>query len=405
MRLTETLESALEAIVRHRLRSFLTALGIVIGVFSVITIVAVGEGAQHMMQDSLKGFGANVLWLIPGAHGMSGARSASAAVNSLTPDDARALVAECPALRWVSPGAFSAGSVVHGNQNWSTVISGAGHLFPLVREWMPEKGEFFSERDVNGAAKVCVMGRTVATKLFGRDDPVGQMVRIKKIPFRVVGVLSSKGQTGWGQDQDDVVILPYTTVMKKISGQTYLGAVQCTAVSANSMQAAEDQITQLLWRRHHIAPGQEADFSVLSPKDVLKMVDKIYNTLILFLGSVASIALFVGGVGIMNIMLVSVAERIREIGIRLAVGARGLDILLQFLMEAVLLSVSGGLLGLLAGFGMAQAIATFLNWPVLVDPASSIGAVAFSGVIGVVFGFLPAWRASRLDPIQALRQE
>ncbi|MBI2943607.1 MAG: ABC transporter permease [Candidatus Wallbacteria bacterium] len=405
MRLAESLEIALEAVARHRLRSFLTALGIIIGVFSVITIVAVGAGAQHMMQESFKSFGTNVLWLLPGSHVLGGARISITMSNSLTPEDAEAIAKECPDVIYVSPAAFTGSPVVHGNQNWSTVVNGVGQTFPVVRSWYPAQGAFFTEAEVTMAAKVCVLGRTVATKLFGRDDPVGRTVRLKKVPFRVIGVMAAKGQTGWGQDQDDIVLAPYTTVMKKLSGQTHLAAVSCTAVSASRMKQASEQITALLRRRHRIQPGAEQDFSILSAKDVLAMVDKIYDTLILFLGSVASIALLVGGIGIMNIMLVSVTERIREIGIRLAVGARGRDILLQFLLEALLLSVSGGLLGLLAGVGIAQAIASTLNWPILIDPGSSAIAVLFAAGVGLAFGFLPAWRASRLDPIQALRSE
>jgi putative ABC transport system permease protein len=267
-----------------------------------------------------------------------------------------------------------------------------------------ESGSFFTEYDVNQNAKVCVLGHTVVTKLFGRaEDPVGKTIRVKKMPFRVVGVLASKGQTGWGQDQDDLIVAPYTTVMKRLAGVTYLSAIQCTALDSGRMEAASKQITDLLRRRHRLLPSAEADFSIITADEILKMVNQIYDMLILFLGSVASIALLVGGIGIMNIMLVSVTERIREIGIRLAVGARGRDILLQFLLEAVLLSTAGGILGLAAGAGMAQLISVVLKWPVLIDPASSLGAVVFASAVGIVFGFYPAWRASRLDPITALR--
>ncbi len=406
MRLSETAGSALEALARNRLRSVLTTLGVIIGVFSVITIVAVGTGARHMVQDSLKSFGADMLFVVPGQHKMGPPRGDQGAINTMMPEDARAVERECPDVKWVSAVTVSSAALVYGNQNWSCVVSGQGPLFPKVRDWPLERGSFFTDYDVDQNAKVCVLGHTVVTKLFGRaEDPVGRTIRVKKMPFRVVGVLASKGQTGWGQDQDDLIVAPYTTVMKRLAGVTYLSAMQCTAWTSNRMDAARKQLTEVLRRRHRLVETAEADFSIITADEILDMVNQIYDMLILFLGSVASIALLVGGIGIMNIMLVSVAERIREIGIRLAVGARGRDILLQFLLEAVLLSTAGGVLGLAAGAGMAQLISVVLKWPVLIDPASSIGAVVFSSAVGIIFGFYPAWRASRLDPITALRHD
>jgi len=401
----EVVQTALTALARNRLRSVLTTLGIVIGVFALITIVAVGEGTQKMVADQLKTLGANRIMVIPGSKAFSGAHASSADVNSLTPDDAKAISQECPDVLYLAPTVRAAAPIVFGNLNWSTSIQGVNHLFPEVRDWQPERGRFFSESDVNQANKVCLVGRTTATRLFGTDDPIGKILRVKKMPFRVVGVMSSKGLMPWGADQDDVVIAPYTTVMKRITGTTYLSMIQVAARSWEVIDSAQEQITSVLRRRHRIQPGEDDDFAMRSQKDAQQMMDQTYGTIFLFLVSVASISLLVGGIGIMNIMLVSVTERIREIGIRLAVGARGRDILMQFLLEAVFLSMLGGLLGVLLGVGGAQIIAKPLRWPILINTASAVIGCLFSGLVGVVFGFVPAWRASQLDPIQALKQD
>jgi len=336
---------------------------------------------------------------------MGGARSATDNVNSITPDDAKAIERECPDVAEVSPLSMTSASMVYGNQNWATIVQGTGHRFLVVRDWALARGSFFTETDILRANRVCVLGHTVALRLFGDQDPVNKVFRVKKLPFRVIGCLAVKGQTGWGQDQDDVVIVPFTTAMKKLSGVTYLNGIHTVARSEESIVAAQEQIGELLRRRHKIRPEAPPDFSTVTASEIQKMVGKIYGTLVLFLGVVASITLFVGGIGIMNIMLVSVTERFREIGLRIALGARGRDILRQFLLEAVLLAVLGGGLGVALGIGLAQMVAFGLNWPILVDPMSAAGAFLVSALIGVVFGFFPAWRASQLDPIEALRTE
>jgi putative ABC transport system permease protein len=405
MRVLETVRISLRALERHRLRSFLTTLGIIIGVFAVITIVAVGEGAQKMVSDQIKSLGANRIMLSPGVRGYSGAHD-PASTSCLTLDDAKAIAAECPSVAFISPTARTSAMVVAGNQNWQTSIQGSGADFPRVRDWMTARGSFFTEIDVSHANKVCLIGKTVADRLFpDHEDPVGKVVRIKAVPFRVIGVLTPKGQAAWGQDQDDVVIPPYTTVMKKLTGATYLNQIQLSARSEHVIDSAEEEITTLLRRRHRIPAGEEADFNLRSQKEVQQAMEQTYGTIVGFLMSVASISLLVGGIGIMNIMLVSVTERIREIGIRMAVGAQGRDILAQFLLEAVILALLGGLLGVLLGVGSAHIISQTLRWPILINRASAVVAFLFSGLVGVIFGFFPAWRASRLDPIQALKQD
>jgi putative ABC transport system permease protein len=405
MNFRETMRTALLALARNRLRSFLTTLGIIIGVFSVITLVAVGEGSKQMVNESLKSFGTTLVMVLPGNHTLGGVRSSSADVNSLSPDDAKAILRECPDVVIVSPLTITAASMVYGNQNWSSTLQGTGLGYPIIRNWAVSRGSFFTETDIARANRVCVLGQTVARKLFGDADPVNKLIRLKKMPFRVLGVLETKGQTGWGQDQDDQLIAPYTTVMKKVAGVTYLTGIHTMARGETEVASAIGQISEVLRRRHKLRPEQEADFSTFTSGEIQSMVDRIYGTIVTFLGVVASITLFVGGIGIMNIMLVSVTERFREIGLRIALGARGRDILLQFLLEAVLLAILGGAVGVISGIILAELVSYALNWPVLVDPISALVAFAVSGLIGVIFGFFPAWRASQLDPIEALRTE
>lgn len=405
MRLEETLRQATDALARNRLRSALTALGVIIGVFSVIAIVAVGRGAQQMVSDSLKSFGAGALFVLPGQQVMGGVRTATENVNSLVPEDAEAIARECSAVEEVCPFAVASGTVVAGNRNWPTVVQGTGHNVLRTRDWTLAAGALFTESDVRRTAKVCVLGQTVSRRLFGGASPIGATVRIKRVPFRVVGLLTARGQSGMGQDQDDLVLAPYTVVMKRLSGLTYLHAVQCTARTPALVEELKREVSAVLARRHRLRPDATPDFTLIAAGDIMRLVDRIYGTLVAFLGAVASIALVVGGIGIMNIMLVSVSERVHEIGLRLAVGARTGDILRQFLAEALILSCAGGAIGVALGIALAQAVTLILRWPVLVDFASTALAFSLSALVGVVFGLFPAWKASRLAPIEALRAQ
>jgi putative ABC transport system permease protein len=405
MNLRETLRTALKALARNRLRSFLTTLGIIIGVFSVITLVAVGRGSEEMVNETLKTFGTRLVMVVPGNRMMGGARTQSADVNSLTIDDAKAILRECPDIALVSPLVVTGVSLVYGNQNWSSTTQGTGTGYPTIRNWSLARGTFYTENDIARANRVCVLGQTVARKLFGDVDPVNKIIRLKKLPFRVLGCMEAKGQTGWGQDQDDMVFAPYTTIMKKVAGLTYLTGIHTMARGEAEVEPAIEQISEVLRRRHKLRTEQEADFTTFTSGEIQKMVSRIYGTIVMFLGVVASITLFVGGIGIMNIMLVSVTERFKEIGLRIALGARGRDIMIQFLLEAVLLAVLGGAVGVVSGIILAELVSLALNWPVLVDPLSALMAFLVSAAIGVVFGLFPAWRASQLDPIEALRTE
>jgi len=400
-----TLRIALRALARNKLRAFLTMLGIIIGVGAVIAMVAIGEGAKSTIRAQIAALGTNVLIVLPGSNVQGGVRAGFGNVNTLLDADARAMARELPSVAFVSPVLRRQEQVVAANLNWGTLAQGVAPEFQQIRDWEVAQGRFLHEGDMESAAKVAVIGQTVARQLFGSDDALDAVIRIRNIPFRVVGVLVPKGQTGQGTDQDDTVMIPYTTMQKRLMRITWVQSIVVKAVSAERVDEAEEQIALLLRQRHRIASGREDDFNVRNLSDIAEAATTTARVMAVLLGSVASISLLVGGIGIMNIMLVSVTERTREIGIRMAVGARGRDIMLQFLVEAVVMAATGGLIGILLGIGSSEAIKQWAQWPTLINPAIIAIAFLFSGAVGVFFGFYPAKKAANLDPIEALRYE
>jgi putative ABC transport system permease protein len=382
-------------------------LGIIIGVGAVIAMVSIGQGASASIQSQIANLGNNMLFVMSGSMNMGGMRGGAGSNNTLTPEDAEAIERECPSVRAVSPGVRANGQLVYGNMNWvaSSGIQGTNEKFPDIRAWPVASGEFFTEGDVRTAARVAVIGKTIADNLFSGSDPTGQTMRIRNLPFRVIGVLSTKGQNQYGQDQDDTVIVPYTTAQKKMLSITHINQAMVSANSPAATFTAERQITELLRQRHKLGPNQESDFFVRNLTDVAEAADQSSKIMTNLLASIAGVSLLVGGIGIMNIMLVSVTERTREIGIRMAIGARSAAIRRQFLIESVTLSVVGGLIGILMGVGTSITISKTLNWPTLISPVSIFASVIFSVFVGVAFGYYPARKAAGLDPIDALRYE
>jgi putative ABC transport system permease protein len=404
----ETIRVAWRALRRNKLRSFLTALGIVIGVGAVIAMVAIGDGARVRVEQSFAAMGSNMLIVMPGTTTSGGVQGGFGSLPTITWDDVKAMQSEVPSVRWVSPGLRSTASVIAEDQNWTTVVNGVSPDYFQIRSWPAGRGAIFSQSDVDSGTKVVLLGKTVADKLFGDADPVGQSVRIKDVPFDVVGVLAAKGQSPMGQDYDDGVFVPHTTFRAKIQGglkNVVQGVVMVGAGSADGTAKAERQITDLLRDRHRLAPGADDDFSIRNLTEMSNAMQEGTRTITTLLAAIAAVSLLVGGIGIMNIMLVSVTERTREIGIRMAVGARPRDILLQFLVESLALAVAGGAIGVALGLFTAQRLAASFGWPMLVRPDVIVIAVVFSGLVGVGFGLYPAHKASRLDPIQALRFE
>jgi putative ABC transport system permease protein len=406
MRMLLLLRVALRAIARNKMRSGLTVLGVVIGVAAVITMVAIGEGASTMVQSQIAALGENVINIFPGSHeGPGGRHGGAGSSSSLTEDDAAAIEQFVPLVKAVAPIAMSGGQLVFGNQNWSSSVYGVGVNFLSIRRWPLTAGSNFSESAIRSGAKICILGQTVVDNLFAGESPIGQTIRIRRVPFTVVGVLERKGQNTWGHDQDDTVLAPYTTVMKKLSAATKLSMILASAASLDEVPQATEDITQLLRTRHRLPPGQDDDFTVRTQKDVADIVGSTARVMRVLLAAIASVSLLVGGIGIMNIMLVSVTERTREIGTRMAVGAKGWHVLMQFLAESVVLASIGGLMGIALGFTAAKIIARFARWPILISPESVLLAFLFAATIGVFFGYWPARKASRLDPIEALRYE
>ena len=407
MKLWEIIKVAFRALSRNKLRSILTMLGIIIGVGAVIAMVSVGQGAQARVQEQIRSIGTNIMFVWPGSLSSNGVHLGAGASNSLTEEDVLAIERECPSVAAASPLVRSSAQIVFGDQNWYTQVQGTNEEFQAIRDWSIQNGDFFSAGDVRSAARVIVLGKTVADNLFLGVNPIGQMVRVRNLPFRVVGILAAKGQSGMGQDQDDTSVMPFTTVQKKLIGQSilHINAAMISCVSPKATYLAEKQITDLLRQRHRVAPGQLDDFQVRNLTDVADAAQQTNQIMTLLLGSIAAVSLIVGGIGIMNIMLVSVTERTREIGIRMAIGARSSYIRMQFLAESVVLSLFGGLIGILSGGGLALTISHVLGWPTLVSVLSVIVSFAFAAAIGIFFGYYPAHKAASLDPIEALRYE
>ena len=398
------LKVAINALKRNKMRSFLTMLGIIIGVASVITMLAIGQGSKKSIQDQIASMGSNMLFVMPGTMRMGGVQQGSSSSQRLTVADIKAIKMECDAVVAVSPEVRSSGQVVYGNSNWPTTIYGGSEQYLEIRSWKVVSGRNITDTEAEGSAKVCLVGRTVADELFGEGvDPTGETIRFKSIPFKIIGVLEEKGQNSFGQDQDDVIIAPYTTVQKRILAQNYIQSIQMSARSAEESELA--QVEEVLRRTHKLRENEDNDFEVRSQEELATTMTSVTEILTILLGAIAGISLLVGGIGIMNIMYVSVTERTREIGLRMSVGGRSVDILLQFLIESILLSVFGGLIGIVLGFAASSIVEVLTSWPISVMWGSVILAFAVCTVIGVFFGWYPARRASELDPIDALRFE
>ena len=405
MRYLVILKVAIRALRRNKLRTALTMLGIVIGVGAVIAMVGIGNGAKAQVESRIAALGQNVIMVFSGSITRGGVHTGFGGAGTLTVEDALAMQREVPGVSAVSPEVRSSAQIMAGNNNWSTSLMGEGVDYLLIRQWDLSDGAMFTEADTRASAKVCVLGTTTADKLFPEGDPVGKIIRIKNVPVKVLGVLKSKGVSMFGSDQDDTVLMPYTTAMKRFAGVTTLRSINVQAATAAQMAEVQKGITDLLRQRHRIQGGRDDDFMLRNQQELAETMSATTEVMTALLAAIASVSLLVGGIGIMNIMLVSVTERTREIGIRMAVGARGRDILLQFLIEAVVLSSTGGLLGVLLGVGGARLITMIKEWPTLVSANSIIIAFVFSAAVGVFFGFYPARKASQLDPIDALRYE
>lgn len=403
---------ALRAIAANKMRSFLTALGIIIGIAAVITMLAIGQGTKQSIKSNISEMGSNMIMISPGADMRGGVRQDASSMETLKQADYESIKDECNYISGISPTVNSSGQWIYGSNNTPSSIYGVNRDYLRIRQLSVADGEMFTEADIKSAAKVCVLGQTIVDNLFpDGSDPVGRVVRFNSIPFRVVGVLKKKGYNSMGMDQDDLALAPYTTVMKRILAQTYLQGIVCSAVTEEASEPAQDQISEILRRNHKLKDATDNteadgdDFTIRSQEEIASMMDSTMTTLTILLGSVAGISLLVGGIGIMNIMYVSVTERIREIGLRMSVGARGIDILNQFLIEAIMLSVTGGIIGVLLGVGISLGIQSLAHLPVVIEPWSIIMSFAVCTFTGVFFGWYPAKKAARLDPIEAIRYE
>ena len=405
MELLETMKIALRALARNKLRSALTMLGIIIGVGAVIAMVGIGNGAQKEVQDRIAAMGTNLLYVSAGSLNKGGTHMGAGATQTLVASDVTAILREAPAVASVAPVSSTSTQLVFGNQNWATTVTGTEPQYFDVRDWALSQGDAFTQDDVHTAANVAVIGDTVRQNLFGNSNPVGQTIRAGNLPFTVVGVLTAKGTSGMGGDQDDGIYIPITTLQKKITGQDWLRSIMVSAKSQSESYGAQDQITAILRDRHRIRAGDPDDFTIRNLADVAELADQSAQVMTMLLASIAGVSLIVGGIGIMNIMLVSVTERTKEIGVRVAIGATEQDVQSQFLLESVVLSLLGGAIGIVVGIGSSILINYVLHWTVSVSTLAVGAAVIFSTAIGIAFGYYPARKAARLDPIEALRFE
>jgi putative ABC transport system permease protein len=398
---------AFRALIRNKMRAALTMLGVIIGVSAVIAMVSIGQGAQASVQAQIANIGTNLLFVSAGAQNVGGVRSGTgdSGTNTLTVEDLDAIKREVPSVSMVTPAINARSQLVSGNANWNTSVQGVSDQYPEIRKWTIQSGAFFTDADVKTAARVIVIGQTVADNLFPGTDPVGETVRVMNLPFRVVGVMARKGQDQQGRDQDDITFAPYTTVQNKVLGSPRVQIAYVSAVSQDATYTAQSQITDLLRQRHKLSPSDPNDFTVRNMTDIADAANETSNTMTILLACIAGVSLLVGGIGIMNIMLVSVTERTREIGIRMAIGARSSAVRSQFLIESIVLSLTGGIFGIVLGIIVSLAIPKMLGWPTLVSTMAIVGSAIFSVAVGVFFGYYPARKAAALDPIEALRYE
>jgi putative ABC transport system permease protein len=396
---------ALQALARNKLRTVLTMLGITIGIGAVICTVAIGEGGSNLVHEQLLALGTNMVWLEAGGRNINGVRTGNAGTKSLTLEDGEAIGKAIPYISMVAPNVDGNVQVVYGNQNWYTRFRGVSPEYFPVRRWGLQSGSYFNQGDVDRLSTVCLVGQTLVEKMFGQDDPVGKTMRVQGLPCKVVGVLQPKGISGTGSDQDDIVVLPITTAMHKLKGISWVDDIFFSTTSPENVVLAEDQIYRLMRQRHRLRPDEPDDFNLRHPQDTLKAQEEASKTFTLMLASLASVSLLVGGIGIMNIMLVSVTERTREIGVRMAVGAAEEDVRIQFLIEALALSLFGGAIGVVFGMGASIGVSKILQWPAIISPLAVVVAAVFSVLVGLFFGYYPAQKAASLDPIEALRYE
>lgn len=405
MNFSNLIKIAWKAILLNKTRAMLTMLGIIIGVASVIAMLAIGEGSKESIKKNISSMGANLITIRPGAGMMGGVRSDPSSMQTLTLNDYKTLKTQTHYIKYISPMVNGSGQSIAGSNNWPTTIYGASPEYLSIRDWSVEKGSMFTEDDIESYAKVAVIGKTVQENLFPNEDPIGKMIRFKNIPFKVIGILKEKGENTFGQDQDDIIIAPYTAVQKRILAQKYLQSIVASSISEDDSEAAVNEITTIMEKQHNIKEGDDNDFNVSSQQEIISTFSSTSEMLTVLLVAIASISLIVGGIGIMNIMYVSVKERTKEIGLRMAIGAKGKDILLQFLIESVLISITGGILGVFIGLGATFAIKQFAGWPVSITMSSIVISFAVCTITGVFFGWYPARKAAQSDPINALRYE
>jgi putative ABC transport system permease protein len=405
MNFLNLIKIAWKAILLNKTRAMLTMLGIIIGVASVIAMLAIGEGSKESIKKNISSMGANLITIRPGAGMMGGVRSDPSSMQTLTLNDYKTLKTQTHYIKYISPMVNGSGQSIAGSNNWPTTIYGASPEYLSIRDWSVEKGSMFTEDDIESYAKVAVIGKTVQENLFPNEDPIGKMIRFKNIPFKVIGILKEKGENTFGQDQDDIIIAPYTAVQKRILAQKYLQSIVASSISEDDSEAAVNEITTIMEKQHNIKEGDDNDFNVSSQQEIISTFSSTSEMLTVLLVAIASISLIVGGIGIMNIMYVSVKERTKEIGLRMAIGAKGKDILLQFLIESVLISITGGILGVFIGLGATFAIKQFAGWPVSITMSSIVISFAVCTITGVFFGWYPARKAAQSDPINALRYE